>query len=60
MLGVGPGDAVVFEATAEGIRVARDTEPGAFAAWSGRFRKGRGKTAAEIDRELKALRGRLD
>jgi hypothetical protein len=52
------GDELTFEVTDDEVRVARDREPGVFVKWAGRFRTGRGQTAAEIDRALLELRGR--
>ncbi len=59
-LGVEAGDTVVFELTGDGIRVQREREPAVFEPWIGRFRSGHGKTAAEIDRYIKAGRGHRD
>ena len=56
-LGVAAGDVVTFELTSDGIHVTRDREPGVFAKWSGRLRRGQGKTATEIDRWLRSIRG---
>jgi len=59
-LGVGPGDTLMFEVTTDGVRVARDHEPGAFTKWAGRFRVGRGESGEEINRRIRELRGHGD
>jgi AbrB family looped-hinge helix DNA binding protein len=57
-LGVGPGDTLTFEVTEDEIRVVREREPGVFGKWAGRYRVGKGQSAAEIDRSIRELRGR--
>ncbi len=59
-LGVAAGDVVTFELTSEGIQLKRDREPGVFERWAGRFRRGRGQRAEEIDQFLRASRGHDD
>jgi AbrB family looped-hinge helix DNA binding protein len=59
-LGVEAGDTIAFELTTDGIRMTVDREPGVFAKWTGRWRSGRGQTAAEIDRWLRTVRGHDD
>ena len=57
-LGVGPGDTLTFEVTANEIRVVREHEPGVFEKWAGRHRVGPGESPAQIDRRIRELRGR--
>ncbi len=59
-LGVEAGDTIAFELTTDGIRMTVDREPGVFAKWTGRWRSGRGQTAAENDRWLRTVRGHDD
>jgi AbrB family looped-hinge helix DNA binding protein len=59
-LGVGTGDTVTFLMTSEGIFLNKETDPSVFAKWEGRFRKGKGKSAEEINRFIREMRGHDD
>jgi len=51
---------VSIELADERLNLTRDREPGVFAKRTGHFRVGRGKTAEEIDRWLRTMRGHVD
>ncbi|MEO6913736.1 MAG: AbrB/MazE/SpoVT family DNA-binding domain-containing protein [Candidatus Baltobacteraceae bacterium] len=56
-LHVGLGDVVTFEIQASGVRVVPERAPDRFAAYIGKYRVGKGKSAAQVDRWLRDLRG---
>jgi AbrB family looped-hinge helix DNA binding protein len=57
-LHVGTGDVVAFEVHAGGVNVVPEHRPDRFAAFVGKYRSGKGKTAEEVDSWLRELRGR--
>lgn len=57
-LHVGSGDVVTFEIQKDGVHVVPERPPGRFAAYIGKYRVGKGKSAGEIDRWLRDIRGR--
>ena len=57
-LGVGRGDAVVFEVDGNTVVVVPDHTEGRFAKFAGRFRIGKGRTRAETVNFVRALRDR--
>jgi AbrB family looped-hinge helix DNA binding protein len=58
-LGVGAGDAVLFCIDEGAVRVLPERASGV-AKFKGRFQTGHGRSAAETDRWLSALRGHED
>ena len=57
-LHVGSGDIVTFEIQTDGVHVVPERPAGRFAAYVGKYKAGKGKSADEIDRWLHDLRGR--
>lgn len=60
LLHVGPGDDLRFEITADGVVVAPVPVRERLAPLVGRHRKSGGKTRAQIDAEVRELRGPRD
>jgi AbrB family looped-hinge helix DNA binding protein len=59
-LNVGAGDVVAFEIGPQGVSVRTDLPEDRFDKFAGKFRVGRGQSAAEIRKWLRELRGRED
>ena len=57
-LGVGRGDAVVFEVREGRVTVLPEAPEGRFQKFAGRYRVGRGSTKAESVKFVRRLRGR--
>jgi AbrB family looped-hinge helix DNA binding protein len=57
-LGVGRGDAVIFEVREGTVTVVPDAPEGRFKKFAGKFRVGRGSTKAETVKLVRDLRGR--
>lgn len=57
-LGVKPGDRLAFEQTAEGFTVRVVRQAPDLSPFVGRFRVGKGKSAQDVNRWLRELRGR--
>ena len=56
-LRVAKGDKIVFREEGGTVTVRRATKADAFARYAGRYREGEGKTRAQINAELRELRG---